>query len=75
MLVCTAGLSYSLLGPSGCGKTILLHCIVGRTTFDSGSIRINVNTRSDIGFMPQVNIITIYYLIRKVLYTFILLIT
>lgn len=47
------GTIYSLLGPSGCGKTILLHCIVGRTTFDSGSIRINVNTRSDIGFMPQ----------------------
>lgn len=49
--------SYALLGPSGCGKTTLLNCIVGEIALDAGSIELKVTKRSDIGYMPQVNIL------------------
>ncbi|KAL1131150.1 hypothetical protein AAG570_012387 [Ranatra chinensis] len=44
---------YGLLGPSGCGKTTLLSCIVGRKYLDSGTIKLAVVSRSQIGYMPQ----------------------
>ncbi|XP_073975814.1 ABC transporter G family member 23-like [Rhodnius prolixus] len=47
------GTIYGFLGPSGCGKTTLLNCVVGRITLDSGEIVLNVNSKSDIGYMPQ----------------------
>ncbi|KAK9499328.1 hypothetical protein O3M35_002381 [Rhynocoris fuscipes] len=47
------GTIYGFLGPSGCGKTTLLSCIVGRTTLDAGEIVLSVNSKSDIGYMPQ----------------------
>ena len=46
--------SYAVLGSSGCGKTTLLNCLVGQCVYDSGSIKLNVENRSRIGFMPQV---------------------
>ncbi|XP_014239916.1 ABC transporter G family member 20-like [Cimex lectularius] len=44
---------YGLLGPSGCGKTILLSCILGRRSFDSGKITLGVTDRKEVGYMPQ----------------------
>ncbi|XP_050548996.1 ABC transporter G family member 23-like [Daktulosphaira vitifoliae] len=47
------GIIYGLLGPSGCGKTTLLSSIVGTQNLDAGTIDINADTTSQIGFMPQ----------------------
>ncbi|XP_014280469.1 ABC transporter G family member 20 [Halyomorpha halys] len=47
------GTVYAFLGPSGCGKTTLLKCIVGRQHLDAGEILLEVQTKSDIGYMPQ----------------------
>ncbi|CAH1401161.1 unnamed protein product [Nezara viridula] len=44
---------YGLLGPSGCGKTILLNCLLGLRPLDSGRIRLAVDNRKDVGYMPQ----------------------
>ncbi|XP_050548815.1 uncharacterized protein LOC126910356 isoform X5 [Daktulosphaira vitifoliae] len=47
------GTIYGLLGPSGCGKTTLLNSILGVQHLDSGTINLQVESLSDIGYMPQ----------------------
>uniref|UniRef100_A0A1B6EA01 ABC transporter domain-containing protein n=1 Tax=Clastoptera arizonana TaxID=38151 RepID=A0A1B6EA01_9HEMI len=47
------GSIYALIGPSGCGKTTVLRCIVGFCGMDSGSIRLNIKRKSQLGYMPQ----------------------
>ncbi|XP_050548811.1 ABC transporter G family member 23-like isoform X2 [Daktulosphaira vitifoliae] len=48
-----SGCIYGLLGPSGCGKTTLLNSILGVQHLDSGTINLQVESLSDIGYMPQ----------------------
>lgn len=47
---------YGLLGPSGCGKTMLLTCILDMKRLCRGEIRLGVQHRKEIGYMPQVMI-------------------
>ncbi|CAL8109728.1 unnamed protein product [Orchesella dallaii] len=56
------GSIYGLLGSSGCGKTSILSCIVGRQTWDAGSISILGSPpylkrcafdSKKLGYMPQ----------------------
>ncbi|VVC25133.1 Hypothetical protein CINCED_3A007510 [Cinara cedri] len=47
------GTIYGLLGPSGCGKTTLLSCIIGQSRLDAGHIKLSINKKKDIGYMPQ----------------------
>ncbi|KAF6202472.1 hypothetical protein GE061_004873 [Apolygus lucorum] len=47
------GTIYGLLGPSGCGKTTLLSCLIGRLKLDSGSVKLNIERTSQMGYMPQ----------------------
>jgi len=53
-------LRYGLLGPSGCGKTTLINVILGKFLLDSGIVKINPNSFSDIGYMPQVRNLIIF---------------
>ncbi|ELT92522.1 hypothetical protein CAPTEDRAFT_162923 [Capitella teleta] len=56
------GAIYGLLGPSGCGKTTLLRCIIGRLSWESGTI-VTLGKKpgtighpvpgSSVGYMPQ----------------------
>uniref|UniRef100_A0A8D8X953 ABC transporter G family member 23 n=1 Tax=Cacopsylla melanoneura TaxID=428564 RepID=A0A8D8X953_9HEMI len=45
--------SYGLLGSSGCGKTTLLTSLTGFSSLDYGSIHIDIQSPSRLGFMPQ----------------------
>ncbi|BES98289.1 ATP-Hypothetical protein cassette sub-family A ABC1 member [Nesidiocoris tenuis] len=47
------GTIYGLLGPSGCGKSTLLNAIVGLVGLEAGEISTSMETKSDLGFMPQ----------------------
>ncbi|XP_075225710.1 ABC transporter G family member 23-like [Lycorma delicatula] len=47
------GSIYGLLGPSGCGKTTLLNCLIGRRSLDTGTIQINLESKLQVGYMPQ----------------------
>jgi len=55
--------SYGLLGASGCGKSTLLQCILGIVSIDSGSIDLKAYCLADVGYMPQVIIIVILYIL------------
>jgi len=57
-------LRYGLLGPSGCGKTTLINVILGKFPLDSGIVKINPSSFSDIGYMPQVRNLIFFYLLR-----------
>ena len=55
------GTCVVLIGPNGCGKTTLLKCMLNMVIPDSGSItindidvRLNPESRRELGFMPQI---------------------
>ncbi|BES98290.1 ATP-Hypothetical protein cassette sub-family A ABC1 member [Nesidiocoris tenuis] len=47
------GTIYGLLGPSGCGKSTILNAIVGLVGLEAGEINTLMETKKDLGFMPQ----------------------
>lgn len=55
------GTCVVLIGPNGCGKTTLLKCMLNMVIPDSGSItiknidvKLNPESRRELGFMPQI---------------------
>ncbi|XP_050543697.1 ABC transporter G family member 20-like isoform X2 [Daktulosphaira vitifoliae] len=62
-----SGCIYGLLGPSGCGKTTLLSSIIGFQSLDSGTISVQTENRSDIGYMPQELSLDDYLTVREIL--------
>ena len=59
------GECVALIGPNGCGKTTLIKSILGMVLPDEGeiifngkSIKHDINYRNEIGYMPQIGLIS-----------------
>ncbi|XP_050442438.1 ABC transporter G family member 23-like isoform X2 [Adelges cooleyi] len=61
------GTIYGLLGPSGCGKTTILNLIIGTETLNSGVINVQIESKMDIGYMPQGICLSKYLTVRETL--------
>ncbi|XP_050442318.1 ABC transporter G family member 23-like [Adelges cooleyi] len=61
------GAIYGLLGPSGCGKTTLLNLIIGTETLNSGVVNVQIESKMDIGYMPQGICLSKYLTVRETL--------
>lgn len=70
------GTCVVLIGPNGCGKTTLLKCMLNMVIPDSGSItvndidvRLNPESRRELGFMPQIGQFPDNMTVREVIET------
>ena len=46
---------YALLGPNGAGKTTLIRILLGLYKNDSGTLKMSLRTKDEIGFMLHAN--------------------